>query len=161
MNAEPPYRIAVADSDAEVTRCFPVVQELRPHLESESFRAQVRRQMKAGYSLVFLEVAGEIQALAGFRFGEFLAWGRILYVDDLVTRKAAQSHGYGGALFDWLVARAEAEDCDQLHLDSGVQRFAAHRFYLKHGMDITSHHFAMRLGKPGAGSGPGGGTVSA
>jgi hypothetical protein len=32
-----------------------------------------------------------------------------------------------------------------LHLDSGVQRFAAHRFYLARRMDITCHHFALKL----------------
>jgi hypothetical protein len=26
-----------------------------------------------------------------------------------------------------------------------LQRFAAHRFYLKRGMDITSHHFQLKL----------------
>jgi hypothetical protein len=30
-------------------------------------------------------------------------------------------------------------------LDSGVQRFGAHRFYLRRRMDITSHHFALDL----------------
>ncbi len=33
----------------------------------------------------------------------------------------------------------------QLTLDSGVQRFAAHRLYLRQRMDITSHHFTMNL----------------
>ena len=28
---------------------------------------------------------------------------------------------------------------------SGVQRFGAHRFYLRHGMNITSHHFQLEL----------------
>ena len=30
-----------------------------------------------------------------------------------------------------------------LDLDSGVQRFPAHRFYLGQGMAITAHHFAL------------------
>jgi hypothetical protein len=30
-------------------------------------------------------------------------------------------------------------------LDSGVQRFGAHRFYLRRRMNITSHHFAIDL----------------
>jgi hypothetical protein len=41
------------------------------------------------------------------------------------------SKGYGGALFDWLVEHAREHDCDQFHLDSGVQRFRAHRFICK------------------------------
>jgi coproporphyrinogen III oxidase len=33
----------------------------------------------------------------------------------------------------------------ELHLDSGVQRFDAHRFYLRHRMAIVGHHFALPL----------------
>jgi len=33
----------------------------------------------------------------------------------------------------------------QLHLDSGVQRFSAHRFYLSKRMEISSHHFSLKL----------------
>ena len=48
-------------------------------------------------------------------------------------------------LMDWLVGRAREQGCDELHLDSGVQRYGAHRFYLRYGMDITSHHFRIAL----------------
>jgi GNAT superfamily N-acetyltransferase len=66
-------------------------------------------------------------------------------VDDLVTRESSRSKGYGQRLFKWLLSEAKSRDCDQLHLDSGVQRFGAHRFYLAGRMDIIAHHFAMKL----------------
>jgi GNAT superfamily N-acetyltransferase len=140
------FTIAVAETDADTDRCFPVMVQLRPHLTREEFPARVRRQRElAGYQLVFLEDAGAVRAAAGFRVSECLAWGKFLYVDDLVTAECDRSKGYGSDLFDWLVARAKSLGCDRLELDSGVQRFAAHRFYLQKRMDITSHHFAMRL----------------
>jgi GNAT superfamily N-acetyltransferase len=138
-------RIRVAVSGKDLRRCYPVVAELRPHLSEAAFVAQVRRQRRAGFRLVYLEADGAIQSVAGYRLSENLAWGRFLYVDDLVTRAATRSQGWGRRLFTWLLARARAAGCDQLHLDSGVQRFGAHRFYLRQGMDITSHHFAVRL----------------
>ena len=66
-------------------------------------------------------------------------------VDDLVTLAEGRSRGYGKKMLDWLIAESRARDCDEFHLDSGVQRFGAHRFYLTQRMDITSHHFALRL----------------
>ena len=60
-------------------------------------------------------------AVAGFRVGENLAWGRFLYVDDLVTLSAHRSKGYGSKLLTWLKAFAVREGCMQLHLDSGIQ----------------------------------------
>jgi len=71
--------------------------------------------------------------------------GRTLSIDDLVTHDSDRSRGFGAALFDWLVEHARENGCEYLTLDSGVQRFAAHRFYLKRGMDITSHHFQLKL----------------
>lgn len=139
-------RIQLTVTVRELERCFPVVHELRPAYDRERFLAQVQRQTKqAGYAVAFLEDGGEVRSVAGFRVGELLAWHKILYVDDLVTREVDRSKGYGEALFDWLVERAKTLGCDELHLDSGVHRFGAHRFYLRKRMDITSHHFAMKL----------------
>jgi len=146
MSALDQIRIAVADTDADILRCFDVMHELRPALKREEFIERVRRQERqAGYRIAYVEHEGEIRAVAGFRLGEYLAWGMSMYVDDLVTRPTERSRGYGGRLMDWLRSRAVAANCEELHLDSGVQRFAAHRFYLLNRMDITSHHFRMKL----------------
>lgn len=138
-------RIQIARSAEDITRCFDVMHELRPHLTLESFLAQAARQQAQGWHLAFLECDDVIRSVTGYRIIENLAWGRILYVDDLVTRANDHGGGFGSALFDWLVAQARQHQCSQFHLDSGVQRFDAHRFYLHKGLDITCHHFAMRL----------------
>jgi GNAT superfamily N-acetyltransferase len=83
--------------------------------------------------------------VAGFRFLHTLAWGHVLYVDDLVTRSDARGRGHGRRLMEWLEAEARAHGCDQLHLDSGHQRHDAHRLYLNSGMHISSHHFSKSL----------------
>ena len=40
---------------------------------------------------------------------------------------------------------AKENGCKQFYLDSGVQRFGAHRFYLKNRMIIAAHHFSFDL----------------
>ena len=150
--------LALAQDDAERARCWRVMRQLRPHLDEARFLAQARRQTaQASWQLLFAERDGAVLACAGFRISEWLAWGKTLYVDDLVTDEAERSRGLGRALMGWLVAHAQAEGCAQLHLDSGVQRFGAHRFYLVQGMHISSHHFALDLqaGPPTTGSSPG------
>lgn len=141
-----PHKIAEALSRAEIARCFPVMRQLRTHFEDEAkFVEQVERQRVDGYRMAFLENDGAVRAVAGFRISESLFAGRFCYVDDLVTDESARSLGDGGALFDWLVAEARAAGCEKLDLDSGVQRFAAHRFYLTKRMIIASHHFSLEL----------------
>lgn len=138
--------IQKASSEVEIRVCYPVMKELRPHLSEEEFVEQVSRQMKNhGYALVYIAREGQVVAAAGYRVAEYLAWGKALYVDDLVTHSEARKHGYGGKLLDWLLEQAQALECDQFHLDSGVHRHDAHRLYLGRKLQITSHHFAQKL----------------
>lgn len=143
--------IKVAADEATLRACWPVMRQLRPHLDESSFVDQATRQRSTcGYRLVYAIRATQakpapVLGCAGFRITEFMAWGRTLYVDDLVTDVAHRSQGVGASLLDWLAAEARGAGCSQLHLDSGVQRFGAHRFYLTHGMDITAHHFRLEL----------------
>ncbi len=133
-------------TETEIRACFPAMHELRPHLGEDDFVARVRRQMENhGYTLVAASAADRVVAVAGYRVAEYLAWGRVLYVDDLVTAAAHRRAGHGGTLLDWLIARARELGCAQCHLDSGVVRHDAHRLYLSRKLAITSHHFALKL----------------
>lgn len=139
-------RIALAKTSDEIRRCFPVMRELRTHIAiEEEFLDRVARQQKEGYLLAFVESEGEIRAAAGYRFLESLFSGKNLYVDDLVTREQDRSRGYGGELLDWLINEAREHGCETLELDSGVQRFDAHRFYFSKRMSISSYHFRIKI----------------
>ena len=117
------FAIRLATDREDVARCFPVMRELRPHLDSEAeFVLRVERQMARGYQLAFLEADEVVRAVAGFRVSEKLSAGCFLYVDDLATRAADQSRGYGGQIFDWLADTARKAGCAQVQLDSGVWR---------------------------------------
>jgi GNAT superfamily N-acetyltransferase len=137
--------IQLAESDTQVLECFSTLSQLRPHLEQEKFSAQCHRQKQNGYQLAFVNVDDRAVAVAGFRISECLAYGHFLYVDDLVVDETVRSQKYGQRLFDWLIEYAKLHNCEQLHLDSGVQRFDAHRFYLQQRMKIASHHFLLDL----------------
>jgi GNAT superfamily N-acetyltransferase len=140
-----PMSIQLAESDTQILSCFSTLSQLRPHLELASFLEQVRRQQMQGYQIVFIEVENRSVAIAGFRVMENLFAGKFMYVDDLVVDETVRSKQYGQIVFNWLIAYAKQQGCTQLHLDSGVQRFDAHRFYLRQRMKIASHHFSLDL----------------
>ena len=50
-----------------------------------------------------------------------------------------------GILLNDLEARGRAAQCTMIDLDSGVQRYDAHRFYLRERFSITKHHFSKAL----------------
>jgi GNAT superfamily N-acetyltransferase len=137
--------IRVAESDEEIARCFPVMQQLRNHLVEDDFVPTVRRQQLGGYRLLYLDDGSLVCAVAGFRVIDNLVNGRVLYVDDLVTDLASRSQGHGKALLAALIQRARDDSCRCLELDSGVQRFDAHRFYLTNRMSISSYHFTLKV----------------
>lgn len=137
------------ENTAHTYRVFLALRKGRPVMESvETFVQWVNRQQRPeGYRIAaaFLPGMSDAVAAAGFRIQHQLSRGTMLYVDDLVTLPEHRSNGYAGLVFDWLVAEAHRHGCEQLHLDSGHQRYDAHRFYLKHGMVMNAHHFAMQV----------------
>lgn len=120
-----------------------VLLQLRPQYHLASIKAQIHKQRQNGYQLAYASDNNGVLCVAGFVVGEKLAWGRHLYIDDLVTDESHRSTGAGRFLIDWLKDYAREIGCKQIHLDSGVQRFSAHRFYLREGFDIASHHFSI------------------
>lgn len=137
--------ISIAKSLDEISDCFPVILQLRTTLTRKKFIDKVRKQQENGYHLAFVKDQGKVMAVSGFRISQSLAWGKFLYIDDLITDQDNRSKGYGDKLFDFLVEYALKENCHELHLDSGVQRFGAHRFYMKKNMAIVAHHFSLSL----------------
>lgn len=140
-----PSRIAVADTDALIDACYPVMAELRPQFTRADFLPFVKRlQATNHFRIAFLD-AGGIKAVAGYRVSEWLAGGKYLEIEDLVTAAGARSQGYGGELFDWLVAEAARTGCRQVRLVSNVRRVDAHRFYLRKGMAQEAHYFSINV----------------
>jgi GNAT superfamily N-acetyltransferase len=137
--------IQLAESPEQVSRCFPVMHQLRPNLEAEKFEERIEQQRREGYQLAFLEYDGAVAALAGFRVLTMLWSGRTLYVDDLVTDESMRSRGFGEQMIAWLMAFGREENCETFSLDSGTQRQQAHAFYFRQGLRITDFHFQMQL----------------
>jgi GNAT superfamily N-acetyltransferase len=133
--------IRIAETDKEINRCHGTMSQLRPQIKKDDFLPRVREQEKNGYKLAFIEGDGQVVSVAGFRISETLAWGKFVYVDDLITDEDQRSKGYGDKLIDWLMEYARENQCREFHLDSGVQRFLAHRFYFRKGLTISGYHF--------------------
>lgn len=134
-----------AKTDEEILGCFDCLQELRPHIERDTFVTRIREMQRQGYRLASVTDNGSVVAVAGYRYLHTLFGGDTLYVDDLVTSAACRSHGHGATLLAWLRREAVANGCQMLHLDSGVQRARAHAFYFANGMHVNCFHFAELL----------------
>jgi GNAT superfamily N-acetyltransferase len=138
--------IQTARSEADVRRCLPAFRELRLHLQSEDeFVERWRKQVEEGYQIAYIEEADKVVAAAGYRFLNTMAWGHILYIDDLVALRTLHGMGLGTLLLQYLQKEAKEKGCAAVHLDTGYQRHLAHRAYLRNGFHIDCHHMACSV----------------
>jgi len=120
-------------SAEELRTAFPVMRELRTHLNENEFVERVSSmQRTGGYRLFALIVDGAITSLAGVAIQENLYSDRHLWLYDLVTATEHRSHGYGRRLLTFIEDFARANECKSVALVSGLQRTAAHHFYEHH-----------------------------
>lgn len=150
MQRDPRSRMTIsieqAQTAADIELCYDVMRQLRPHLSLEEFVSQVQRQIReSNFRLIYLRDADNVLAVAGIRIAEWLARGRSLEIEDLVTAEEGRSKGYGSILFDQIVDLAKREDCNEVRLVSHVSRYDTHRFYLRKRMKIDAHFFSMSL----------------
>jgi GNAT superfamily N-acetyltransferase len=141
-------KVSQALSDEEVRRCWAVFSELRPDLTEVEFIRRWKVQHQEGYEIVFIESDNVIVAAAGFRYINTMAWGKILYLDDLIALRTQQGHGWGSALLRWLQEQARVQRCEAVHLDTGYNRQAAHKAYLRNGFELNCHHLAWKVSRP-------------
>ena len=137
-------------SEEDTALAHAAMAELRTHLtqDCEGFVQQVNEvQRPQGYRLfaAFDDDGAEAAAVAGFRRLCSLSWGDVLYIDDLSTRATSRRHGHASALLAAVEGEARELGCVAVHLDSGHQRYDAHRLYLGMGYSIRSHHFIKPL----------------
>lgn len=137
--------LRLLESPDAAALAWPVVHQLRPHLDRQAFADAWQLQRAEGVLSVGLFLDEVCIGYAGYRLQHMLAHGRLLYVDDLVVDASRRGEGAGSLLFDWLVEAARSAGCASLQLDSGTQRLGAHAFYFARGMAISSFHFRLPL----------------
>ncbi len=139
-------KIVLIQTPKDIAQCYEAFSELRPHLkDQDSFIKQVKAQLKEGYTIAAIFEEDQVAACIGYRVITTLAWGKILYIDDLITRKQLRRKGYGGKLLDYAIDQAKTLECDEVHLDTSFTRHAAHKTYLSKGFHFNCYHLALDL----------------
>jgi GNAT superfamily N-acetyltransferase len=125
---------------------YPVMHQLRTHLQLDQFLTMVDEMREQGYRMFTLEVEHKIVAVTGVAILTNLYNGRHLYVYDLITDQSNRSAGYGAKLLDFIHQFAKDNECSLVELSSGVQRVDAHRFYENRmGYIKTSYSFRKEI----------------
>ncbi|MFD1851322.1 GNAT family N-acetyltransferase [Oceanobacillus bengalensis] len=117
-------------SEEEIMKAFPVMKQLRTHLDESTYLELVHEaQEKDCYKMYALFDKNEIVAVTGFKPMITLYYGRFVWVCDLVTDMNKRSNGFGERLLKYVQDWAKANNYEKVALSSGLQRTDAHRFY--------------------------------
>lgn len=142
--------VAVTAADGAVVapewlnRAERVHRQLRTQIGPD-YAGTLQRVFAGGARMIVAALGERVVGVALYRIYENTFHKKMLYVDDLVTDETERSTGVGHALMAHLEATARAAGCANLTLDSGTQRWRAHRFYFREGMYATSLHFVKVL----------------
>lgn len=124
------YVIKEIKSKNEIVEAFPVMKQLRTHLDVNSYLELVLdAQENDRYQMFALVDEGEIVAVIGFKPMITLYYGRFVWICDLVTDMNNRSKGYGKQLLTYVHRWAKDNNYETVALSSGLQREDAHRFY--------------------------------
>lgn len=143
----PSATIKELKSEEEILSAFPVMRELRTHLDKETYlKLVLEAQSRDMYQIFALYVADEIAAVVGFKPMITLYYGRFVWVCDLVTRETERSSGLGSQLLSYVEKWAKENHYDSVALSSGIQREKAHHFYEdKMGYEKVSYVFKKNV----------------
>ncbi len=128
----------------ELDIAYELIKELRD-LSYDEFEDLIYAMRHHEYKIFGLFDNEILYTYAGVRVQTNLYHKRHLYVDDLVTKEASRSSGYGTEMLHYLEDYAKMFQCEALVLSSGFAREAAHRFYEKYGFSKKSFLFVKTL----------------
>lgn len=133
------------ETDAERAEVFPVLAELRSHLDREEFEALHEEMAAEGYRLFAGYDDDEVVAVAGVTVSTNFYLGKHAYVYDLVTTADRRSEGHGRRLLEFVHEWAADRGCAAVELESGLWREDAHRFYEEMGYEKYCYSFKYDL----------------
>jgi len=128
----------------ELDTVYEVVHALRP-VDYDTFEDRVYAMRPQGYRMFGCFEGDGLITFAGVAVQVNLAWGRHLFVYDLVTRTEARSKGYGKEMLHYLKDYAKMLQCECIALTSGFAREDAHRFYEAQGYEKRGFTFFKAL----------------
>jgi len=125
-------KIKELKSEVEWKEAFPVMKQLRTHLDEKNYLQLVQEaKEKNQYKMAALYENEQIAAVTGFMPMVTLYNGSFIWVCDLITNANSRSKGYGAKLLSYVEEWSKKHGYNIVSLSSGLQRVDAHRFYEK------------------------------
>jgi len=141
--------IKEARSDADYHVAFPIIRQLYPHLDMQTYAQRVFVARATGYRMFMAEKDGEPVGIIGIMHNHNIHDGFVTYIEHLVIDEDYRGNGYGTKLIEFAEARALEEGCHLIELDTDIGQEEVLPFYERHGYKKSGHYYYKDLEKEG------------
>lgn len=141
--------IREARSDADYHSAYPLIRQLFPHLDMQTYARRVFVARATGYRMFMGEVDGDAVGVIGIISNHNIHDGFVTYIEHVVVDENYRGKGYGSQLISFTEQRALEEGCKLIELDTDLGHDKAEKLYEKSGYKQSGHYYYKELEKGG------------
>lgn len=139
--------IREARSDADYHHAFPIVKQLLPHLDMQTYAQRMFVARATGYRVYVAELGEEMVGMIGIIANHNLHDGFTTYIEHVVVDEKHHGKGYGTELIRFAEKRARDEGCKLIELDTDNGAEDAERLYHKNGYVVVGKYHQKNIDK--------------
>jgi GNAT superfamily N-acetyltransferase len=137
--------IREARSDVDYYKAYPVLLQLIPDLDMQTYAQRVFVARATGYRMFLAEIDEDTIGVIGMIHNHNLHDGFVTYIEQVVIDDKHRGRGFGIMLLEFAENRAREEGCDLIELDTDLGEDMAEAFYKKNGYEICGKYFTKDL----------------
>ncbi len=145
MTNIPELKIREARSDADYHMAYPLILQLFPHLDMQTYARRAFVARATGYRMFMGEVNGKLVGIIGIIPNHNIHDGFVTYIEHVVVGKEYRGKGYGSDLIRFTEERALEEGCKLIELDTDLGHNKAEKLYEKSGYKQSGHYYYKEL----------------
>lgn len=139
-----PLDIREARSDADYHVAYPIIRQLFPQLDMQTYARRVFVARATGYRMFMGELGGQTVGVIGVCPNHNIHDGFVTYIEHVVVDKKYRGHGYGSQLIKFAEDRALEEGCYLIELDTDIGTTAS-KLYEASGYKKSGDYYYKQL----------------
>ena len=144
-NHKKPLDIREARSDADYHMAYPIIRQLFPQLDMQTYARRAFVARATGYRMFMGEQEGTLVGVIGVCPNHNIHDGFVTYIEHVVVDKKHRGNGYGSQLIEFAEERAIEEGCYLIELDTDIGSTRAAKLYEDSGYKKSGDYYYKQL----------------
>ena len=130
----------------DINNFLPLIQELMGHrLDDAILKERFKEMFDHKYECHGIYVDETLAGVFGLWFATRHYCGKTCEQDHVYIKPEYRSMGLGKQVFKWIYNYAKEKGCETAELNSYVENYPSHKFYLNENYVIKGYHFLKTL----------------